>query len=80
MSENTNNAGLSIVRQPACMHLRSKNMYVSGTMDPANDDYEFTSDGNCWCNMTQNVIGPDDQLVDRPMCSEKDRKCFERIG
>ena len=71
------NTNLPII-QPACMHLRSKNMYVTGCLDPANEDYEVSSDGNCWCNQTQNVIGPDDGMVDRPMCIPG-RNCFEKV-
>jgi hypothetical protein len=64
---------------PACMHLRSKNMYVSGTMDPARDDYEFSGDGYCWCGKTQHPLGPDDKFVERPLCSVPERTCYERI-
>lgn len=64
--------------QPGCRHLRSKGMYVTGLLNPAEEDYDGMGDGNCWCNLTQNVIGPDDQLVDRPACSTT-RPCFESL-
>ena len=36
-------------------------------------------DGNCWCAHTQNVLGPDDKLVDRPRCSDTSRACYQAI-
>jgi hypothetical protein len=51
-------------------------MYVTGRLDPAAEDGEV-GDGNCWCNKTQNVLGPDDQLVSRPGCTANGRGCFE---
>jgi hypothetical protein len=68
---------LNVIRQPACMHLRSKGMYVTGLVDPA-DDVEPHSDGYCWCNQTQHVLGPDDQLVDRANCNSG-RTCYQAI-
>ncbi len=65
---------LRVPSAPACRHLRSKGMYVTGKLDPS-EDYSGMSDGNCWCNLTQNVIGPDDGLVDRPEC-RAGRTCY----
>jgi len=59
---------------PACAHLRSKGMYITGSMNPETDDPDV-GDGHCWCNMTQNVLGPDAQLVGREECSAA-RTCF----
>ena len=54
------------VTQPACIHLRSKQMYVTGNIDPEHPD---EAGGQYhWCNMTQHVIGPDNIDVDRPKC------------
>ena len=64
--------------QPGCRHLRSKGMYITGLLNPAEEDYDHMGDGHCWCNRTQNVIGPDDQLVDRPSCSTT-RDCYESL-
>lgn len=63
------------VKQPACLHLRSKGMFITGLTDPAND-YDGVGDGHCWCNLTQNVIGPDDGMVDRPGCNAG-RSCYQ---
>ncbi|MBX7168386.1 MAG: hypothetical protein K1X74_18770 [Pirellulales bacterium] len=64
------------VRGPACLHLRSKGMYVTGLVDPTQEG--SMGDGYCWCNRTQNVLGPDDQLVDRPNC-QAGRGCFQQV-
>jgi len=71
------NADLNVLRQPQCLHLRSKGMYVTGQMDPA-DDVEGHSDGYCWCAQTQHVYGPDDQYVDRQQCNST-RPCYQAV-
>jgi hypothetical protein len=58
--------------QAACLHLRSKGMYVSGSRVPT------SGDSNCWCSKTANVIGPDDGLVERHRC-DSSRTCFQAI-
>lgn len=50
-----------------CIHLRSKSMYVSGKLREIEDMNEAASE-HCWCNLTQHVVGPDQQSVDRPSC------------
>lgn len=64
-------------RLPACRHLRSKGMYVSGRLDPEVDESEV-SDANCWCLLTQKMLGPDDGLVQRRQCVEG-RDCYQAI-
>jgi hypothetical protein len=61
----------------ACRHLRSKGMYVTGTMNPRVDDGAM-GDGYCWCNKTQNMLGPDDQFVNRDGC-DASRPCYEQV-
>ena len=68
---------LNVVRQPACLHLRSKGMYVTGQMDPA-DDVMPMSDGYCWCNKTQHSYGPDDQIAERQLCNSS-RTCYQAV-
>lgn len=58
---------------PACRHLLSKGMFVSGMVDPAEIGM---GDGHCWCNKTQNALGPDDGLVARLKCV-LGRRCYE---
>ena len=67
---------LNVVTQPACLHLLSKGMLVTEQLHPADDPIEPTGDGNCWCNKTQNALGPDDGLVEREACVSS-RSCYE---
>ena len=55
------------VKQPACIDLRSKRMYVTGDFESRE---EAEAEGACqfWCNRTQHVFGPDSQSVDRRTC------------
>ena len=58
---------------PACVHYRSKAMYVNGHVDhPASEE----DSGYCWCNLTQHTIGPDDKNVIRLDCTAR-RQCFQ---
>jgi hypothetical protein len=68
---------LDVVQGPSCQHLRSKGMYVAGVMDPLNDPNPM-GDGYCWCNKTQHMLGPDDQLVERDLCTSS-RKCYQAV-
>ena len=62
------------VLEPACIHLRSKAMYVTGEL--RNSDHPDESGSHyCWCNMTQHIVGPDGEEVDRPACIPG-RGCF----
>ncbi len=61
--------------EPACIHLRSKAMYVTGEMRPTGDPEENGSQ-HCWCNITQHVIGPDKMDVDRETCGPS-RECYK---
>ena len=62
------------VTQPACIHLRSKAMYVTGQLRDPNHPDEAGSQ-NCWCNVTQHVLGPDKLFVNRSDCI-LGRVCF----
>jgi hypothetical protein len=59
---------------PACIHLRSKSMFISGEIKSPEHPTEAGANP-CWCNMTQHVRGPDDQLVGRSECTSG-RECF----
>ena len=59
-----------------CMSLRSKAIYVTGNTDPQSSGEEGSTRFNCWCNRTQHVLGPDENLVDRTECVEG-RECFQ---
>ncbi|HEX3725673.1 MAG TPA: hypothetical protein VHV08_05495 [Pirellulales bacterium] len=58
-----------------CRHLRSKAIFVSGQLEPP-AELEHTGSGHCWCNFTQHILGPDDQLVNRRECHSA-RPCYE---
>ena len=57
------------------MNLRSKAIYVTGDPDPQSPE-EGSTRFNCWCNKSQHVMGPDQQLVDRDACVEG-RACYQ---
>jgi len=61
-------------RLPACIHLRSKAMYVTGDIKNPNHPDEAGSQ-YCWCNKTQHVVGPDQVQVERNTCVPG-RGCF----
>ncbi len=62
------------VSEPACIHLRSKAMYVTGSIRNPEHPDEVGSHA-CWCNRTQHVIGPDQQAVNRRECISG-RPCY----
>jgi hypothetical protein len=64
---------LNVVPGPTCLHLRSKGMYVTGQRDLDGSDI---GDGHCWCSKTQQVLGPDSQLVARLKC-DSSRQCYQ---
>ena len=64
------------IREPACIHLRSKALFITGEVqNPAHPD---DSGSHCWCNLTQHIIGPDQSAVDRTSCIPG-RHCFRDI-
>lgn len=63
---------------PRCIHFRSKAMYVAGERTPQDVDEPHDHDHNCWCNMTQHVMGQDHTLVQLDQCGEG-RDCFRPV-
>jgi len=62
------------VKEPACIHLRSKAMYTTGDLkNPTHADEAGSQ--YCWCNLTQHVRGPDQHHVDRAECTPG-RDCY----
>ena len=62
------------ITRPACIHLRSKAMYTTG--DLKNPEHPDEAGSHyCWCNVTQHVLGPDHQNVDRGTCIPG-RQCY----
>ena len=62
------------VDEPACIHLRSKAMIVTGSLKHVDHPDEEGAQ-YCWCNLTQHILGPDNKDVDRPECIAG-RNCF----
>ena len=70
----TDNGQLPQLTGPACIHLRSKSMYVHGTLGQTEQTTESTA-GSCWCNTTQNFMGPDREYAGRQSCVSG-RECY----
>lgn len=68
---------LPLADGPACMHLRSKGMYVTGKLAPTRES-DGMGDGYCWCNLTQRVLGPDSEMVERTACTST-RECYQQV-
>ena len=62
------------VREAPCIYLRNKALFVIGQIrNPDHpDDADFQ---NCWCNLTQHIIGPDQRQVGTRTCING-RGCF----
>ena len=63
------------ITSPPCIHMRSKAMYVTGSIH-APDHADEDGSHYCWCNVTQHILGPDQQNVDRPQCVPG-RSCYQ---
>ncbi|MFV1967028.1 MAG: hypothetical protein ACC628_16500 [Pirellulaceae bacterium] len=61
------------VEGPACVHLRNKEMYVTGDLQSL--DKAAEQGAHCWCNLTQHLPGPDQIDVDRQNCVPG-RNCY----
>ncbi|MGH7953643.1 MAG: hypothetical protein ACREFE_17235 [Limisphaerales bacterium] len=61
-----------------CKHLRTKKIYIDATPEEAFADKEGAeiSPRHFWCNLTQTVVGVDDQPVHKNTCNAS-RRCFE---
>lgn len=63
------------VTEPACQHLRSKAMYVTGEL--RNPDHPDEAGSQyCWCVVSQHVLGPDQLTVNRHDCTPG-RSCYQ---
>jgi hypothetical protein len=63
---------------PICCHLRSKGMFVNGAQEDVASGMPGTGDGYFWCLKTMYQFGPDNELVNRHVCTPS-RSCFETI-
>ena len=62
-----------------CRHLRTKKMFTVAHSDEAfaEKDPEHASPSHFWCNLTQSVVGADDQPAHPDTCA-LGRSCFEK--
>ncbi len=66
---------LPVINHAPCQHLLSKAMFVTGEVDTREED-EAEHGHYCWCNMTQQALGPDGGLVSRQECNPR-RSCYQ---
>jgi len=62
-----------------CKNLRTKKLYTAATPEEAfaeKDGIGEASQCHYWCNVTQTVVGVDDQPVHKNTC-QSHRSCFE---
>ena len=62
-----------VLASPACIHLRSKAMCVTGATEMVHPDEAGSN--YCWCNISQHVVGPDQSDVCREQCVSG-RECY----
>jgi hypothetical protein len=63
------------VTTPPCIYLRNKAMYLRDAIGHPENFPEETNAPQCWCNQTQNYLGPDSQYVSRHECIPS-RECY----
>ena len=65
---------LPVIQTPFCGHLRSKKFFLSDQIAAAAEDY-LDASGHCWCYHTQQVVGPDGNIVMPERCVPG-RSCY----
>ena len=68
------NAGLKVLTE-RCGNIRWKGMFIDAEWDPT---VQQSNDRIYWCVQTQNVFGPDGQIVDEDTCNTT-RSCYQGI-
>lgn len=63
---------------PYCARLRSKKYYMLGH-PPLRAEDLLDGSRHCWCQRTQQAVGPDADLVAPETC-QSSRTCYEAIG
>ena len=71
-----NHDSLPVVSTAPCIHLRNKAMYVRGVVGDAEQFPDETGAGQCWCNLTQHCLGPDQTYANRQVCIPG-RDCYK---
>ncbi|MGD0388498.1 MAG: hypothetical protein ABSC42_06025 [Tepidisphaeraceae bacterium] len=65
---------LPVIQTPFCGHLRSKKFFLSDQIANSAEDY-LDASGHCWCYHTQQVVGPDGNIVMPERCVPG-RSCY----
>jgi hypothetical protein len=58
---------LPVLKTPFCGDLRSKKFFLSDQIAATADDY-LDASSHCWCYHTQQVVGPDGNIVMPERC------------
>ncbi len=58
---------LSVIKTPFCGDLRSKKFFLSDQIATTAEDY-LDASSHCWCYHTQQVVGPDGNIVMPERC------------
>ncbi len=58
---------LSVLKTPFCGDLRSKKFFLSDQIATTAEDY-LDASNHCWCYHTQQVVGPDGNIVMPERC------------
>jgi hypothetical protein len=64
----------SVIQTPFCGDLRSKKFFILDQIATSAEDYLDASE-HCWCYHTQQVIGPDGNIVMPDRCTPG-RGCY----
>lgn len=62
------------IQTPFCGDLRSKKFFMSDQIATTAEDY-LDASGHCWCYHTQQVVGPDGEIV-MPQRCVPGRSCY----
>ena len=65
---------LPVIQTPFCGDLRSKKFFLSDQIAATAEDY-LDASGHCWCYHTQQVVGPDGNIVIPERCVPG-RRCY----
>ena len=65
---------LTVINTPFCGDLRSKKFFLLDQIATSADDY-LDASNHCWCYHTQQVVGPDGNIVTPDRCGSG-RSCY----
>jgi hypothetical protein len=74
MNMNQQTRRLEVIKTPFCGDLRSKKFFLLDQIAAKAEDYLDASE-HCWCYHTQQVVGPDGNIVTPDRCVAE-RSCY----